>query len=249
MQVETEILSILSRSQVNGSAVLLPPNLDRAIYLRTDKVLQAAGGKWSRSNKAHLFDGDAEERLDQIIISGRVDVAKDDFDFFPTPPEVVDKMLRLAGDIRGKFVLEPQGGLGAIAYRCADAGAIVDCYELMEKNFIALSGDPRLRSVQHADFLAQEPRPIYDLVIMNPPFSKQADIKHVLHARRFLKAGGNLISVMAAGCTFRENKLSQEFREMVFASGGKFEALPEGSFKKSGTMVNTVIATMRAEVH
>ena len=103
-----------------------------------------------------------------------------------------------------------------------------------------------LDSVFEADFLEVMPNPIYDRVVMNPPFSRQADIMHVLHALQFLKPGGLLVSVMAASVTFRENKLTTDFRATVEARGGYIEPLPENSFKASGTGVNTVLAAIPA---
>lgn len=81
---------------------------------------------------------------------------------------------------------------------------------------------------------------------MNPPFSRQADIKHVSHALKFLKPNGRLVSVMASSMTFRSNKLTTEFRELIDLRNGWIEKLPEGAFKSSGTMVNTVIVVIDA---
>jgi len=88
----------------------------------------------------------------------------------------------------GMLVLEPEAGRGDIAFACIDAGAIVDCYELMQANFDFLASSGRFNSVHHMDFLEATPEPIYDRIVMNPPFLKQADIKHVQHALRFLKS-------------------------------------------------------------
>ena len=74
---------------------------------------------------------------------------------------------------------------------------------------------------------------------MNPPFAKQQDIEHVTHAFRCLKPAGRLVSVMSAGVVFRETKLAREFRAFMEKRGG-YERNPEGSFKVSGTNVNTV---------
>lgn len=247
MRVQDDVLAVLSHAETNGNALVLVGQLDRNMYTRTNKVLEAAGGKWNRKAKAHLFDDEAATRVDQIILSGEVAVPKDEFNFFPSPPDVVARLMELACVRPGMRVLEPSAGKGAIAYACVDAGATVDCFELMEANFIALAGDARLGSVRHMDFLAQAPEPIYDRVGMNPPFLKQADIKHVLHALRFLKPGGLLVSVMAAGVAFRENKLTEDFRDMIRERGGNIEALPEGAFKVSGTMVRSVIVTIPHE--
>lgn len=244
MRVDDDVLAVLSRADTNGKSLVLVGQLDRKMYERTNKVLEAAGGKWSRRDKAHIFDVDAAVRIDQIILSGEVEVPKDEFNFFPSPPAVVARLMDLADVRQGMRVLEPSAGRGAIAYACADAGATVDCVELMEANFTALRQDARLGDVRHADFLEQNPCAIYDSVVMNPPFAKQADIRHVEHAIKFVKPGGRLVSVMSAGVKFRDNKLAREFRDFIDEHGGEIEDLPEGSFKSSGTMVRSVIVTI-----
>ena len=244
MRVDDDVLAILSRADTNGKSLVLVGQLDRKMYERTNKVLEAAGGKWSRRDKAHIFDDDAADRIDQIILSGEVEVPKDEFNFFPSPPAVVARLMELADVRQGMRVLEPSAGKGAIAYACADAGATVDCVELMEANVTALRQDAKLGDVRHANFLEQNPCAIYDRVVMNPPFVKQADIRHVEHAIKFVKPGGGLVSVMSAGVKFRDNKLAREFRDFIDEHGGEIEDLPEGSFKSSGTMVRCVIVTI-----
>ena len=44
---------------------------------------------------------------------------------------------------------------------------------------------------------------------------------------------------------FRQDKIYKEFRELVEMYGGTLEALPEESFKESGTGVNTCLAVIR----
>ena len=48
MQVDSEVLSVLSRATTNGTALTLVGQLDRKLYERTNKVPEAAGGKWDR---------------------------------------------------------------------------------------------------------------------------------------------------------------------------------------------------------
>lgn len=246
MRVESEVLAVLSRAETTGNALVLTGQLDRKMYERTNKVLEAAGGKWNRKAKAHIFDDDAASRVDQIILSGEVEVPKDEFNFFPSPPAVVARLIELASLHEGMRVLEPSAGTGAIASACADAGTKVDCCELMDANYAALAADDRFGAVWHMDFLLLEPVAAYDRVLMNPPFAKQADIKHVTHALNFLKPGGLLVSVMASSVAFRDNKLTQDFRSLMRERGGWIEDLPDGSFKESGTMVRTIIAVIPA---
>lgn len=45
---------------------------------------------------------------------------------------------------------------------------------------------------------------------------------------------------------FRANRLTVEFRELVDGRGGEIVPLPDGAFKASGTMVNTVLVRLPA---
>ncbi len=247
MRVDDEVLAVLSRAEMNGFELKLTGQLDRKLYERTNKVIEAAGGKWNRKAKAHVFESEAFDRIDQIILSGEVEIPKDEFNYFPSPPAVVARLVELADLHDGMTILEPSAGRGAIAMACVETtGGEVDCYELMEANFRELEKTGQFRKVINADFLTVAPFPEYDRICMNPPFAKQADIKHVTHALKFLKPGGKLVSVMASSVGFRENRLTNEFRDLIAERGGRIEALPEGAFKESGTMVRTVIVEIPA---
>jgi protein-L-isoaspartate O-methyltransferase len=245
MKVSNDVLAVLTQAEVDGNALKLVGNLDRGLYERTNKVLEAAGGKWSRKAKAHLFDGPADEAIDQIVLSGEITIPQD-FGFFPTPADIVERVLELADIKPGMSVLEPSAGHGAIAAEVAKRGAVVDMCELLPANVEKLRSLSLNGILREADFLTIPPTQTYDAICMNPPFAKQADIKHVMHAHQFLKPGGRLVSVMAAGVIFRSDRLTTAFKEFVEQQGGSIEELPEGAFKSSGTMVKTVIATIPA---
>jgi len=248
MRVDNEVLNVLSAAECNGSQLFLTGQLDRNLYTRTNKVLEAAGGKWNRKAKAHIFDTDAFDRIEQIILTGDVVVPKDDFDFFPTPPVVSERVIELADIQNGMRVLEPSAGKGdlALAAQQSALDVKVDMFELMPENNAHLHSmnikDAKIG--EPIDFLSVEPMASFDRVVMNPPFCRQADIKHVSHALKFLKPGGLLVSVMASSVTFRSNNLTTNFRKLIEERGGHIEELPEGSFKSSGTMVNTVIVVI-----
>lgn len=240
MKISNDVLQVLSAGTTTGNQYFLPAGqLDRAMYTKVNKVLEAAGGKWNRSAKAHVFATNAENRMDEIILTGEVEVPKDEFEFFPTPAEIVEMMFDHVDIKQGDKVLEPSAGRGAIAFEAAKRGAKVDCYELMKENYKFLANNETTVYPWHGDFMAQEPAHEYDFVLMNPPFSKRQDIKHVNHAKKFLKEGGMLVAIMSAGVEFRQDKLTQEFKDSV----DSIEKLPEGAFKSSGTMVNTVMVT------
>jgi SAM-dependent methyltransferase len=248
MRIADDVLAVLSAAETDGNSLILVGQLDRKLYERTNKCLEAAGGKWNRKAKAHVFDGDAAERVDQMVLTGEVEIPKDEFNFFPTPPEVIAELLKIAEIEPGHRVLEPSAGDGAIVDAARAAGGFVYACELSEQRAIPLGarGLEWLAGMHVGDFLQLEPVRDFDCVVMNPPFAKRADIHHVLHAYKFLKPGGILVSVMSASVLFREDKLTRDFRAFVGERLGGIKKLPDGSFKVSGTMVNTVIVDIPA---
>ena len=91
------------------------------------------------------------------------------------------------------------------------------------------------------DFMSINPRDMFDIILMNPPFEDRQDIAHIKRAYEWLNDGGELVAIASAGVQFRNDRLTAEFREWVDGLGGSIQALPEGSFKPSGTNVNTAI--------
>lgn len=245
MKIPTTVLEVLDRAETDGPRLILTGTLDRKLYLDTAKVLEAAGAKWSKRERAHLFDGDAADIIEPVILTGEIVSARQQFGYFPTPAPVVEQLLDLARIEPDMRVLEPSAGRGAIALAAAHAGGLVDCVEIQEQHAAALTAEHHLSvTVLVADFLATSPQPVYDRVVMNPPFARQADIAHVEHAYGALKPGGLLVAVMSAGVTFRQTQAAVMFRSRLEALGGDLHPLPEGAFKESGTGVTTVIAVL-----
>jgi len=245
MKVPATVLAVLDRAETDGPTLRLTGQLDRKLYLDTNKVLEAAGGKWNRAQKAHLFDRDAADAIEQIILTGEIISTKQEFGYFPTPAPIVAHLIDLARIEPGMTVLEPSAGRGAIAGPIAAIGAHVDCIEIQRDNALAISDANIGRDLAVGDFLEWDPHPAYDRVVMNPPFARQQDIAHVLHAFGFLKPTGLLVAVMAAGVTFRTGRAA-EFRQLVADRGGSIEPLPDDAFKESGTGVRTVVTTIPA---
>lgn len=250
LRIADDVRRELSAVAVERGIVRITRHLDRPLYERVNKVLEALGGKWSRKAKGHVFESDPEDLLENALLSGEVVDLKKAYDFFETPPEVVDLMLAEAPVSAGMRVLEPSAGRGAIADRLLArcAALLVHCAEAEPGRAAHLrkSGYP----VWESDFLKIGPsyegrEEMYDRVYMNPPFSRQQDIDHVRHAFRFLRPGGRLVSVMSAGVTFRENRKTVAFTE--WAERLNFfsvRPLPADSFKASGTSVNAVLVCL-----
>lgn len=246
INVTGDIIGILSLLEIDGPRVRITQQLDRPTYLDVNKVLEACGGKWNRSLKVHLFDDDPQDLIDTVINTGKCFRKKQDFDQFDSPPSVVETVIREASIKPGMTVLEPQAGLGYLATEAAHVGGSVDCYELDPQRIAILEQNPLLKHVWQGDFMEAAPRRDYDRIVMNPPFSKQQDIDHVLHALKFLAPGGRLVSVMSAGVSFRSNMKTVRFREEIADLNAIIYPLPADSFKQSGTSVNTCLLVVQA---
>jgi predicted RNA methylase len=248
-QISKEALLALDKVDVDSGAheVRIAEQLDRGLYLEVNKVLESLGGKWQRQSKAHVFNDDPRDAIEQVVLDGQYVDAKKEFDIFETPAELAVYIVsKLQPWTEGLKVLEPSAGRGALvrAVSMAATASTISVAERLSANCEALRALNRCAEVVPGDFCMMEPQPVYDRVVMNPPFSRQQDIRHVSHAYRWLRRGGKLAAVMAAGVMWRENKLAVEFRDFVRRVGGEFEELPEGSFKESGTMVRTVLCLL-----
>lgn len=232
MRIKEDVINVLADSTVSGTELALPDRqLDRKLYTDVNKVLTSVGGKWNRKAKAHIFSIDVAEVIEEIIQTGEYTDAKKEFQFFETPLELAIKMARLAMIEPGDSVLEPSAGQGAIAKLIPEC----DCIELNPENRKVLS-DMGMNVVGE-DFLKETER--YDVIVGNPPFCKQQDVDHINHMMDL--ANKRVVAIGSASILFRDNKKTVAFRERVESLGGTIEALPEGSFKPSGTNVNTCI--------
>lgn len=244
MIVEQDVLEVLSCAVTDGYALKLVGQLDRKLYEKTNKVLVLAGGKWNRYAQVHMFQDEAADAIEQIILTGEIIGKKQELQQFYSPKPVVDCLLEKADIETGMTVLEPNAGRGAILLEAAKHGALVSGYEIDPATIAYLSQFPEAQSVLQADFLTIDPTPTFDRVVMNPPFTRRADIKHVMHAYRFLRPGGRLAAVMSSSTLYRADQLTTEFNTFLTDHNGQYEVLPENAFKVSGTSVNTIIVVV-----
>jgi SAM-dependent methyltransferase len=167
-------------------------------------------------------------------------VAKD-LQFYPTPAKVIATILDEVGiyaldgyrNTKRALVLEPS---------CGD-GRVMEAIRQRGHQLLGVEVDPARAAQARAkglnvvtgNFLEQPPEPIFDFVVMNPPFYGRHYVKHVRHALRFLKPGGRLVSVLPASAHYDHKELT-----------GKWEDLPVASFAESGTNIPTGYLIMGA---
>ncbi|MCC6150967.1 MAG: methyltransferase [Planctomycetes bacterium] len=239
------IRAILSEMEQDGH-VLKPyrHQLERKTYEDLNKVLVALGGKWKRGT-GHVFACSADEladKLDAAIESGEYECPRG-HEYFPTPPRLSAQLIKEAEIGPQMSVLEPSAGDGALLRALferlkfeTDVNMRLRVIELMPENQAKLKAANI--PVHGTDFETHVFNEKFDRVIMNPPFRRS--MVHILKAYSLLEDGGRLVSIAPAGVTFRQDRDYKMVR-MLAEESGWIEELPEGSFKASGTMVNTVM--------
>lgn len=228
-----------------------------ATYADTDRisdwtdiksVMMTLGGKWSSQRGGFVFPSDADPY-------GIIQLAKQTGEiidpklvgFFPTPKELAEQVVSIADIKPGMRVLEPSAGIGAIADiakgHLKNSGELI-CVEIIPDNATTLRGRDHI--TYEEDFLSLDRQSLgeFDRIVMNPPFSNQADIHHIRHAFSLLKPGGKLVSIASASIKYRDNRLTREFRKEIEDANGAIFDNPENSFLVSGTKVDTVIIIM-----
>lgn len=216
----------------------------KAMGINSIESLRAALREFYKySESAKLTEKDKKQakvkELERNIIGRKID------GYFPTPKNVVNKMLDLADIKAGDYVLEPSAGSGNIADLIAEKYSSSKL-DVVEKNSslseILLE---KGHNVVDNDFIKYG-GVSYDKIIMNPPFENGQDVDHVKHAYELLKSGGRIVAIMSEHPFFESDKKSVNFRDWLESVGGTSEKLPEGSFKESdrSTGVNTRIVVI-----
>ncbi len=246
----------LNACTVVGNSIKPPSQqLDRELYVELKKNLELIGGKWKGGKVgAFLFEQDPAELFRQIC-NGEKRNLKQEYQFFATPPELADKLVSLIQwDNYDSFnikprILEPSAGQGAIieAILRVRPRAFVVTVELMDTNRAILKRRIPVENIyiqktthDFLDFAAKGYE--YDVIIANPPFTKNQDIDHLRHMYDMLAPGGQMVCMTSKHWELSENKKETEFRNWLMDLD-KCEVLDvdANAFKSSGTSIATNI--------
>lgn len=241
------------QARINAAADKIDRNVAAAkkVKAHNASLIQREPAKERQQEPAEV------ETIRSALASGGVQVVVAD-QLFPTPDDLAARMVALADIHPGDKVLEPSAGTGSILRAIVDAetdpnragpAPHVTAVEINPKLFAAL---PKhlAESAICGNFLSITPdtehpggQPIgeFDAIVMNPPFRNGEDIKHILHAVRFLNSGGRLVAICANGPR-QQAKLKALAAEM----GGIYDPLPAGTFKAQGTCVNAALFAITA---
>lgn len=266
VEVSQLVRDVLQHALCSGNKLELVGQLDREVYAAVNKVLEALGGKWNRSAKAHVFPSDAAAVIAPLISGDgaqRIEKVVDEkktYNVFETPEPVIERMLSASSVYLCKSkarVLEPSAGSGRIVQMLREyrPGYHISAVELRS---CAVAGNPD--ELIEGDFLSVGPDEIggpVDLILANPPFSNGQDIRHLVHMMRFAhpidtQGATEIICITSPGWQFRDTRPYKQFREWFedrrdrgLASVTKLE---EGTFTEEGTEISTLMVAL-AEVN
>ncbi|EGR1189278.1 PLxRFG domain-containing protein [Vibrio parahaemolyticus] len=210
---------------------------DRLIRMgiKGDITLRQALREYEQANNGKMSTQKEKTRLQKLTekIEETVRGNRNAFnDFFPTPEAEVKTLIDLADIKPGMKVLEPSAGMGHIADQIAALNGVdLDVGELAFTLSELL--EEKGHNVVAGDFLEYNAGEIYDRIVMNPPFSNDADIHHINHALTMLKDGGKLVAIISSMAGNRGNTTNKNFRRYLDEVGAEEINLDAGAFKNS----------------
>ena len=257
VKIDDDVREVLAHGTVTGNQFRMNGQLERGLYERTDKVLKALGGKWNKSARAHVFPTpDAGAAIASALGAGEAVDKKKTLEQFFTPERLIPRLMDALGDVKDKVCLEPSAGEGVLACAMLRAGAMwVGCVEKDPATAERLRANLKVVApkkvkngscpVHVGDFMEcdEDDYRGMDRVLMNPPFSGDQDVRHIMHAYGYLIPGGRLVGLLTPRFTFATGKVLAEFMALV-EKVGRYEELPAESFRESGTGVRVIMVVL-----
>lgn len=214
-----------------------------AEYDKLKPIIEHLGGHWREKFHCFVFGEDVSDKIDFYLEHG-IEISEkykwqEETQFYPTPNNVAKHVVELAEIEEGNSVLEPSAGWGNLLDPISVKCDILAVEPLMENSDVL-----RRKGYNHCvttfeDFYKTNLR--FDRVVMNPPFSGQRDIKHVLMAYDLLKNNGVLVAIISENALYYQTELSDYFRKFLKEHNGIVETVPSRSFEESGTTIEVVI--------
>ncbi len=253
--IEDDVRAVLDSATDEGDTLKLGGQLDRGTYERTAKVLAALGGKWNRSRGLHVFPKPVALVLAEGLEQGHVVDQKKAREQFFTPMGIARDMASVLSLGVGKKVLrvlEPSAGDGRLIDAALEAGKVwvqpVESDDALACDLDLKYADRHVvETTVRCDFMNWVSSiPMFDRVMMNPPFANEAALQHAVHAyEHFLVPGGLLVAIVPPGWESSRTKHGKAFRDLHDEVAVRAEALPAGTFREAGTDVRTMMVVWK----
>src|SRR5574344_1607680 len=224
--------------------ILLPVKwLSTKLYKVLENVLKPLGYEKTKLKKKVCYKSTGKVEKDLVLKilkeSNGIDLSTE-MDFFPTPVELVKEVQQLAQITDKDLILEPSAGMGDLL-----AGLNKDNIKCVELNpYLATILKANGYQTYNSSFEDYHAPNIFDKIIMNPPFGKRLDAKHIVKAfEEELKEGGTLVAISSQAIFTATDKASKKFQEIV-AKYSTSKCKYDNMFKESGKGTNiSVVVT------
>lgn len=241
----THVKTALEALCSEGNRIVLPKTIrfNRETYTTVKDLMKKAEGKYRKNGFDFEDDVDTEDVLCRLR-RGEVINTKKELQQFYTPRDLSERVQDIAGDIEpGSMILEPSAGRAALLEGLPKGN--IHCCELDKRNRQYLTDQGY--TLVGEDFMKYDTDQLYDVILANPPFTKNQDMMHVRKMYDLLADDGVLVSVMGTGWQRNSLKVHIAFREWISEIGAEVIDVPEGAFKESGTTVSTCIVKIRKQ--
>jgi predicted RNA methylase len=218
-----------------GDFLVLPEKwFSPTLYKKVGEFLKTFDCKNTSYKKRKAFKNNGKFSNNQILEIGNklngVSLSTK-FNYYPTPDILVDVVQELAEITDSCTILEPSAGTGSLL-----KGLNKDNIKCVELNEILAE---ILKSSKYnctcSEIENYEPKERFDRIIMNPPFQKRLDAKHILLCfNKFLKENGILVAIHSHGILSNTDKYSKEFQDLCRKYAVYHKSYVSGLFKDSG---------------
>ena len=261
LTIPDDVKAVLCRSKITENTVTLPEQLERPLYVKTDKILKALGVVWNKKLGCHVGNPavNLHDEFAFALATGEVLNHQQINQEFFTPPELAERLVdQVASNMifphhRNTYVLEPSAGSGNLVRAMLERSGTKFSLVLVEQQ-PKLAEDLKREFltdkdnvVLNMDFLWLNPKIFvgFDIVLMNPPFSGGQDMMHITHAFQFVRPGGHLVAITSPAWHTGKNHAQRAFQDFVednlFPGTQSMQHFEAGAFKQSGTNVKTMM--------
>jgi hypothetical protein len=218
--------------------LIFPPKeqLDPKLYQDFKKIMVQNLGKWKGGKKQFFEFPFQTHTLKEKFFKGERPNFKQDWHFFPTPDDVIDQMCNITIPSPDCRILEPSAGQGDIIkyvndfikYQNPFDWTVIEPHPLNREKLKSIGYPP-----DHDFFETYQCTEPFDLIYANPPF------KHIhSHIEKMFSCLDKYGVITAIVPSSFKSQYKKEWNDKYFF---QFFPLNKGSFKSSGTMVETEI--------